>query len=154
MSKILKLHIDINNFPMLFKINNNDLGELCYYIFERGYKSYFPSQDLQEQNINNQFTLLTQNLQNMLGIESHKKGVIGEDMVYNIIKNKFKDHTLEITRHEPHKGDGIIWINDRKIMLEIKNYTKTVDRDELETLLYDMEYNNIDYALFVSLKSS
>ena len=39
-------------------------------------------------------------------------------------------------------------------MVEIKNYTATVKKEEVDKFKYDLKYNNINYGLFISLKSS
>jgi hypothetical protein len=78
-----------------------------------------------------------------------------------MLRYKFRDFSIEETRGIAHSGDAIINIpknngnigNVVKVMVEIKNYTNTVDTDEIEKLRYDMRYNKIKYALFVSIKS-
>jgi len=195
--KIIKIEIDSNTFPMLFNIKPDQLGNICYNIFECGYKNYFPSSNQPEVKTNN--LVVAQNekviksmdyhtdsikyelntiqdklkdididkkldkfsviIEDLLGISSSsaKKGQISENMVYTMLRNKFKDYAIEETRHNSHTGDGRIDIPyDNKIvkvMIEIKNYAKTVDNDEIEKLLYDMKHTGIKYSLFISLKS-
>lgn len=186
--KIIKLHIEEEDFPMLFQIKNENLGDICYEIFSSGYKSKFSDQnqnskdrvteqiirsvdnntdsikyDLEiikkQLNIDDKIDNFSNILEELFGISnnSSKKGRITEDLIYKIIKNKFKDYIVEETRHKPHSGDYLLKIpignKIEKIIVEIKNYTRHVDSDELDKLIYDMKYIDIQYALFFSLKS-
>ena len=183
-TKFVKIQIDDEKFPELFNLKSEVIGNKCYEIFETGYKLSYPdSKILMENTTNNLQTELmkhemnklngkldndelhekisdfTDIVQNLFGINynSTKKGKIGEDFVYALINNKFKDYTIDITRNKPHQGDGIIKIPNKphvKIMLEIKNYMSNIDKDELDKLLYDMKYTNTYYSIFLSLKSS
>lgn len=183
-TKFIKIQIDDEKFPELFNVKNELIGNKCYEIFETGYKLSYPNvttlQETSENNLqtciikhemdklNNKFDndklnekmdAFTNVVQDLFGINynSTRKGKIGEDFVYTLINNKFKDYTIEITRNKPHHGDGIIKIPSDppvKIMLEIKNYSTNIDSDELDKLLYDMKYTNTHYSIFLSLKSS
>ncbi len=197
-SKIIKIRIDEDNFPMLFKIDKEELGSLCFNIFEFGYNMFFPSKDdrnnTQINNLiqNNQEVLIknmdyrTDSIKNdiqkienkmceieiedklekfstildqLFGISnnSSRKGKLTEDVIYTIMKNKFKDYTFQETRNIPHSGDAIINIpkNNKivKVMIEIKNYNNTVDTEEINKLKYDMKQNKIKYSIFISMKS-
>lgn len=98
-------------------------------------------------------------LQELFGITKHssKKGKLGEEIIYKMIKNKFKDCTLDETRNTPHSGDAILNIPKqnkvKKVLIEIKNYSRSVDTDEINKMKYDMINTNIKYGLFISLKS-
>lgn len=192
--QLVKLYINNDDFPMLFKLDKSQLGNLCYDIFKRGYESYFPDKDavdkqlysesikydlqriqsdLNKANIDEKLDKFSNILENLLGItnSSSKKGEASENMIYGMIRAKFKDYALEETRHLPHNGDAILNIihNDQngsdhsdhtnsqnnytQVMLEVKNYTKTVDRDEIDKLIYDMKYTHIRYAIIISLRS-
>lgn len=114
-------------------------------------------------DISDKIETFTNIVQDLIGINynSTKKGKLGEEFIYNIIKNKFKDYAIKITRGIPHSGDAIITLpskkNDNtknKIMIEIKNYNSNVDTDELDKLLFDMDHMNIHYSIFLSLKSA
>ena len=53
-----------------------------------------------------------------------------------------------------HSGDAWIYLPDKeKIMIEAKNYTKTINKDEVEKMEYDMKFNNIKFCLFLSLNA-
>ena len=184
--KILKLYIDEYNFPRLFNIKNENLREICFDIFKKGYDNYFPEKTDSDTNLlknldyhtdsikldiaklnnhlegvdfDNKLEQFSNILEELLGIttNSSKKGKMAEDMIYKMLKNKYKDYTIEETRGMPHHGDGIINIpKDNgidKVMIEIKNYSKPVNSDEIEKLKYDMKFTNIKYSLFLSLRS-
>ena len=181
-TKTLKIFIEQQDFPMLFKLNKNDLSEMCYNIFQSGYNSYFPQQKqrkvlkeyksqtdsikydllqlkstIDNKDIDEKINRFTDILEELFGINMHttKKGQIAENIIYKLIEQKFKDYSIEKTRNKPHHGDGIIHTSDnKKIMLEIKNYSKSVNNDELEKLLFDMNHTSIHYSLFISLKST
>ena len=55
----------------------------------------------------------------------------------------------------PHSGDAWLILSDNKIvMIEIKNYTSTINKSEIEKMEYDMKHNNIRFCLFLSLNAS
>lgn len=178
--KIIKLIIDDDDFPMLFKIKKDYLSELCYNIFESGYRSHFNKKDhnvtlntdsikydilqlkdlIQTNNVEEKVDKFSNIIEQLLGINMNitQKGKVGEDFIYKMIGQKFPDHNLEITRTIPHHGDAIMTIpfknKNQKVMIEIKNYSKTVSGDELQKLLYDMNNTSTKYSLFISLKST
>ena len=183
--KTIKLQIKKKDFPLLFKLRDDKFDEMCMKLLCRGYESYFPDIKNIKSNMDGYQTdsikLDIKNLQNTLdkmdmsenickfssileqlfGIShnSSKKGKISENMIYAILRQKFKDYTIEETRNRAHYGDGIINIptNDKdkdiRVMIEIKNYSKAVDSNEIKKLRRDMKYTNIKYSLFISLKS-
>jgi hypothetical protein len=191
--KIIKLHIDNDTFPMLFNIKNEDLGDLCYNIFEAGYNEYFNNiKNKQDNNNNNNQQIIkaldyhtdsvkydleqvknhlnilkiddkmekfSYILEELLGItnNSSKKGRLSENLIYKMLKTKFKNYTLDETSNTPHSGDAIMSIPNNnkvtKVLVEIKNYTRNVNTEELEKLIYDMKYTEIKYSLIISLQS-
>lgn len=195
--KTIKFIINNENFPMLFNIKDEKLGELCYDVFVAGYESYFGG-DYKKDNIR---TTVTQSknrilnnidtstesikydiqkigtqinqidmsdqidrfsciMEELLGINNNsaKKGKFTEDLIYESIKNRFQNYVLQITRGQPHHADAILAIPITKtklvkIMIEIKNYNKPVDTDEIIKLKNDMKHTGIKHALFISIKS-
>ena len=186
--KIISVHIDDDDFPMLSNIKDDVLGDMCYDIFKMGYDCYFPNIEdstfnktinshtgilkneisqlryqLEDKNIDSKIENFTDVVNDLFGINANsaRRGKVGEDLVYTLIKTKFKDYSIEVTRGKHHSGDAIVTIppNSKrkkfiKVMVEIKNYTKSVDSDELDKLLYDMDHTGIDNALFISMQSS
>lgn len=102
-------------------------------------------------------------IKDLLGISNNvsKKGRVGEDFIYGILETKFPDYAIQKTRNIPHSGDAIITIpptdditKQTKIMLEIKNYIKPVDPEEIIKLKTDMKTTGINYGIIMSLKSA
>lgn len=123
--------------------------------------------DIGEMELQNKLDNLSLVLEKFLGLSqnSNKKGEITEDIIYQLFTSKYKDLAYEKTRDIPHSGDGILTFPNKvtnkltgntklKVLVEIKNYTSTVKKEEIEKFKYDMKFNNIDFGLFISLKSS
>lgn len=194
----VKLVLEEELFPTLFKMDKDCLGEVCFEIFKTGYYHTYPSEmnltnhflnhklensnkliqenmhkhtdsiklDLEQikskvsyADLDEKFDKISYILEELLGINNNscKKGKLSEEMIYQMLKNKFKDYTIEETRSIPHCGDAIINIpfnnQNVRVMVEIKNYTATVNKTEIDKLKYDMKRVNIKYALMISLKT-
>lgn len=174
------IHIELNKtkYPMLFNIKNEEFNNICTKIFELGYNTYFPNVEKNKKINNANSLIISQNekvisslekidvakleniLDDMFGISnnSSRKGQLTEDLIYAMLKARFKDYIIEETRTIPHHADGVIKIpadngKINNILIEIKNYTKSVDTDEINKLIYDMKYTGIKYSIFISLKS-
>lgn len=165
MKQIIQICIEDTEFPMLSKIKKDDLGELCSKIFQDGYKLNFPtnennrSLDIIRDKYEDKLDKFDDILNELLGISSSssKKGRLTEDIIFINLKQRFKDYNLEETRNKSHYGDCILTSNNKnsklKILIEIKNYNRTVDSEEIDKLINDMKFTGIKYALFISLKS-
>ena len=174
----------VDKYPLLSTIKDDKLEDFVKNIFDYGYKILYPDindqvkykselEALTRKEITNQIEELknklddsdvsikldnlSEILEKFLGLSnnSNKKGEITEDIIYQILTTKYKDLSYEKTRHIPHSGDGIlIFPNKLKTLVEIKNYTGTVKKDEIDKFEYDLKFNNINFGLFISLKSS
>jgi hypothetical protein len=86
---------------------------------------------------------------------SQKKGEIIENNVFDMFKTYFPDYALTPTNQQPHHGDAeVVSPTNVRFLLELKNYTNTVDIKEVNKLKHDMALNKIKYGLFVSIKSN
>jgi hypothetical protein len=113
--------------------------------------------DNNKNDLGNKLTNLESSLSKLIGISnnSSKKGEFAEHLLEEIFNKRYGDITFEKTNHIPHSGDAFLTIGDNmKIMLEIKNYQTTVNKDEITKLEYDMIYNNIRWSLMTSFNSS
>jgi hypothetical protein len=82
------------------------------------------------------------------------KGSMGEDLVMDIIIDKFNNIYVENTSKIPHSGDIQVRLpSGNTIIVEVKNYNKTIDQDQIDKLKFDMMFNNIRGAIFISLNS-
>jgi hypothetical protein len=99
---------------------------------------------------------LNNSLNKLLGLQtaSCKKGELGENIIQNAFLTRYGDITYEDKSGVAHSGDAWIYLPDKeKIMIEAKNYTKTINKDEVEKMEYDMKFNNIKFCLFLSLNA-
>ncbi len=154
----LFLEIDLNKYSLLSKINTDFLNVILKDIFDNGYNNYVKG--LMNNTNNNLINLLNSTPENETNNKitdnktSSSKGQLGENLVYDIITEKFPDLIIENTSRIPHSGDLQLTLSSgNKIMCEIKNYNKTVDLHELEKMKFDMKFNNIYCGIFVSLNS-
>lgn len=107
-------------------------------------------------NIDNKIDEFNDVIHNLFGISSNssKKGEISEDLIYKIINEKYPNYTFDIKRHIPHHADGELQSNTgMKCLVEIKNYSNTVNKDEIEKFKYDLKYTNNNLGIFLSLKT-
>jgi len=99
---------------------------------------------------------LNNSLNKLLGLQtaSCKKGELGENIIQNAFLTRYGDILYEDKSGVAHSGDAWIYLPDKeKIMIEAKNYTKTINKDEVEKMEYDMKFNNIKFCLFLSLNA-
>ena len=178
----ITIKINENDFPMLKKLKKKDMNEYLLKIFKTGYTIHFPSNNTIEQqieikqleetinnvkseiideinsnNINDKINSLESTLNRLIGISSNscKKGEFGELLLEEIISQRYGDIVYDKKSHTPHSGDAWLYFPDgKKIILEIKNYNYTVNKDEITKLQSDMITCNIKWGLFVSLNSN
>lgn len=160
----IKIKITKNEYPILFQLKKKDLDNTITNIFKLGYDSLFPKinnadiQDIiQKQELNNKIGNLESTLEKLIGLStsSSKKGLLAENILENIINERYGDITYKKTNHIPHSGDAWLYLPDDKIiMLESKNYTSTVPKDEIIKMEFDMITHHIKWGLFVSLNSN
>ena len=75
-------------------------------------------------------------------------------MRLDAFKTRFVDVIYEDKSQIPHSGDAWLFLSDNKVvMIEIKNYSNTINKHEIEKMEYDMKYNNIRFCLFLSLNA-
>lgn len=81
---------------------------------------------------------------------SSQLGRIGEETIYNILKDKYKIISDSKTFHS---GDFIIEINGIQILIEIKNYKNSVPSHEVKKMYDDIRRQGTRAGLFISLNS-
>ena len=112
--------------------------------------------NIKDLNIENKIDEYSGVINKLFGISStsNKKGEVSEDLIYKIISDKYPNYTYDVKRHIPHNADGELCSNTgMKSLVEIKNYSNTVHKDEIEKFKYDLKYNNINLGIFLSLKT-
>lgn len=169
-------------YNMLDSFKKKDLSLLLLKIFKTGYDIHFPSNEKIEENVtynellerissiknelkdemqNSEITTklvsLESSLNKLIGISSnsYKKGNFGENMLEEVFSKRYGDITFERKSSQAHSGDAWLYLPDDKvIMLEIKNYNTTVNKDEVNKLRLDMINHHIKWGLFASFNSS
>ena len=168
----MKITIEINpdEYPMLNNFNDESRNIIIKEIFKTGYNIHFPSLDKIEENhqyhellskinssdISHKLSSLETSLSKLIGISSNssKKGEMAEILLENIINDRYGDIKFESKSQTPHSGDAWLYLPDNKIiMLESKNYTSTVNKDEIIKLQSDMITHNIKWGIMVSFNS-
>lgn len=79
------------------------------------------------------------------------KGSLGEDCIIKILLDS--GYVLEDSHKQKASGDIIILINNKRILVEIKNYSSTVPKIELDKFYRDVNVSNVDGGIFISLCS-
>jgi len=95
-------------------------------------------------------------LEKLFGItsSSSKKGEISEDLIYKILSDKYSNYCYDVRRHIPHHADGELSSpSGMKCLVEIKNYTSTVNKDEVTKFKYDLKYTRNKLGIFISLQT-
>lgn len=111
---------------------------------------------MKDLNITNKMNELDDVIGKLFGISSSssKKGEISEDLIYKIIHDKYPNYTCDVKRHIPHNADGQLESSTgMKCLVEIKNYSNTVNKDEIEKFKYDLKFTNNTLGIFLSLKT-
>lgn len=163
----MNIQIDITNedFPILFNIKPDDISNITKKIFKLGYEILFPHfdkiEDIKTHSILNEKVLnLEASLDKLIGISntyalSTKKGEIGENFLEILFENRYGDIIYKNMAHTNHSGDAWLYLPDNKIiMLESKNYTYVVDKNEVIKMQNDMITHNIHFGIFISLNSN
>jgi len=91
---------------------------------------------------------------------SKKKGEQGEQLFQEIVQKAFgsvscrERFVLESVGTEGHQGDLHMTWNGHKILMEVKNYTRSVDDKEVKKFLRDMEQGrDMSIGILVSLNT-
>ena len=159
----MNIHFNITEkeFPILFKFKKKEIDLIVKDIFKIGYESYFPEKNMEgivENNkLVNKLDTLETVLEKLIGISSSsmRKGEIAENILENLITKKYGDIKYIPMAQVNHSGDA--WLNfdsfEETVMLESKNYTVKVNKDEIIKMKNDMITNNIQWGILVSFNS-
>ena len=143
--------INLEKYSLLKKINPDYLATIIDDIFDNGYQQYVKNFIKNESMVDNVIKVnnITENK-----YSSSTKGQSGENIVNDILLERFQDYNIENTGRIPHSGDFQLTLtNKNRLIIEVKNYNKTVDQNEIDKLKFDMKFNKINYAIFISLNS-
>jgi hypothetical protein len=156
----VQITISKEKYPRLFDMLKKEREKKILEIFDYGYNKLFPKV---ENKINNEnvdvlipvVSELTSRLDMLMGIGSNsaKKGELAENVLEELINKKYPMYQYVSKSKTPHCGDGWLIVNNKTIMMESKNYTSSVSKDEVIKMQNDMITNNIKYGIFVSWQS-
>ena len=158
MDFIFKIKKD--EYPMIFCLNEEQKDTILKKIFSIGYNFLFRN-DINSEISSNDLEIrlhsLDENLSKLIGLSnsSMKKGEFAENILENTIKNRFNDIKYDNMAQVDHSGDAWIQFDNMSelVMLESKNYTKKVNKDEVNKMKNDMITNNIKWGIFYSWNS-
>jgi len=169
------------DFPELNMFTQDELNIISKQVLIEWYKKTYTSNSLQinideklevmNSKISNQ---ITSSLYNFIGTinsnveqlntttkelyglsKSNKKGDIFENTIEYIFKTTFLDYSYTNTSGIAHNADGmIIGPSGLRALVEMKNYTNTVNTEQIDKLKYDMKVTGIQYALMMSTSSA
>lgn len=112
--------------------------------------------NIQDLNINTKLDDFSNLLEKLFGISnsSSKKGEISEKLIYEILNEKYPNYCYDVKRQIAHHADGELSSpTGMKCLVEIKNYTNTVNKDELDKFKYDLKFTNNQLGIFISLQT-
>ncbi len=175
------LTLDDKEYPMLNNFKKKELNKFLLKIFKTGYQIHFPPENKIEQQV--EFNELIERIENikdeikdeinnseitdkinsletsltkLIGLSSNscKKGNFGENVLEEIFSKRYGDIQFERKSGVPHSGDAWLYLPDSQvIMLESKNYTSTVNKDEINKLQSDMINHHIKWGILTSFNS-
>ena len=112
--------------------------------------------NLNNLNTNEKLDEMSRIIEKLFGISnnSSKKGAVSEQLIYSIFEEKYSNYSYDVKRHIAHNADGeLISPTGMKCLVEIKNYTNTVNKDEVDKFKYDLKFTKNNYGIFISLQT-
>lgn len=157
----MNFHISREDYPFIFNLKKNKREEIISNIFKLGYNYYFKTNNetiSTDDEIKIKLTTLEDSMTRLIGLSnsSMKKGEFAENILEKIINDKYGDIKYENMAQVDHSGDAWISFDNLNdiVMLESKNYTYKVNKDEVDKMRNDMITNNIKWGIFFSWNSS
>lgn len=107
-------------------------------------------------SLNSNLEQINMTTKELYGIsKSNKKGGALEDSIENIFATSFVDYSYTNTSGQAHHGDGLLESpSGLKAIVELKNYSHTVNSDQITKLKYDLKHTGIQWGLMLSTNSS
>jgi hypothetical protein len=109
-----------------------------------------------------QVTRITENYEKYLQQQSETKsskklGDEGEDN-FMLLSETFKDfigYKIEKKSHQGHKGDFHLFFENFNVLVDLKNYTSSVQKKELDKIEHDLSINDtMDFGWLISYESN
>lgn len=168
----ITLKINKKLYPEIFKLKKSNINNHIKKIFKLGYDTMYPNinnkigynilsaiQNISKSDndeTNEKLEFIAMSLDRLIGLgnNSSKKGELAENILELQFQQRYGDIKYEDKSKTPHSGDAWIYFpNNKVVMLESKNYTKTVIKDEVEKMERDMIENNMKLGMFLSWNS-
>lgn len=80
------------------------------------------------------------------------RGQVGEEFVECILQRRFGEIT-NVTK-TPKSGDLGMWFQNRKLMIEVKNYSNPVPSHNVDKFRRDLSVTGVSCAVFISLRTA
>lgn len=159
-SQIENLHKKLENTISqleTYKIDyNNSLNQEMDKIREK-YEMLLQEKDKQNQLNREVFDKAEKLLNRTLNKSSSLIGETGEQMFENLAEcfKDFVDYKIEKKSKQGHKGDFHLFFKNFNVLVDVKNYTGSVQKKEILKIESDLIMNsNMNYAWLVSLNSN
>jgi len=138
-----------------YECQNKDVIELEVKKEKEKYKVLLEEKDRQLLRMTENYEkFLKQSTENK---SSKKIGDEGEDN-FILLSDTFKDfvgYKLEKKSHQAHKGDFHLLFKDFNVLVDLKKYSGSVQKKELEKIEHDLSINNtVDFAWLISYDSN
>jgi len=107
-------------------------------------------------SLNSNLEQISTTTKELYGIsKSNKKGGVFENSIEDIFFSSFPDYTYTNTSGQAHHGDGLLESpSGLKAIVEMKNYTYTINSEQIAKLKYDLKHTGISWGLMLSTNSS
>ncbi len=105
--------------------------------------------------INSRIDKMNHEVEKIFSIKSSSniKGKLGESIIAQHIQTAFPSYEVENMSQSPHEADYHIHTDFGKILLEIKTYQNTVNKEQIDKFYKDIERTGIQLAIFLSTTS-
>lgn len=173
----INLSLNKSDYPILFQLKKKELDKISLKIFNTGYSLLYPNKineksveykelidkieslrnDFNNPDLYDKISTLELSLEKLIGLSnsSSKKGELAENLIENIFTSRYGDIEYKNTSQIAHSGDAWLYLpNNKIVMLESKNYTSTVNKDEITKMQNDMITHHIRWGIFLSFNSN
>ena len=151
-SKINELKEEISEYRNKIKISDDNKNQIVERIMLSNKKEIDDIRNTYQKKIDNLYEKIS-NFQT-LNDNSYYKGKIGEQKMYNTLTMMFPKNEIIDTHGDPNRGDFLIVCDDeKKILIDNKDYSSNVPKKEIEKFHKDIE-ENIDVHSGILISNS
>lgn len=163
MATNITFSININEYSKISEYSDVELAGITKFLFNKWYSDNF----IEIATLDNLDTKIDKGLsgfvnemntvtKEMYGIvKSNKKGKVFENVIETIISETLPNYSYDNTSTIDHSGDGkLISPSGLQCIIELKNYTATVNITQIVKLKHDMKIMGCKYGLMLSANSA